>query len=259
MLNITYSQYELETFLLILVRITSFIYIAPFFGQANTPQRVKLGFAICISYMVYLLLPQQTLSYESTLDYAVLVIKESIAGILVGFFAYLVNTIIVFAGHIIDMEIGLTMASTFDPQTQSQITVSGRFYQYIFMMIFIITGMHWYLLSALVDSFTAVPLGQMQMRASLISMLTDFIGQYFVLGFRIALPVFASSFVVNIVLGIMTKVAPQIHMFSVGMQLKILAGLLIMFMTVAAVPNIAMHLFDQMKEIVVMVIREISP
>lgn len=259
MLNITYSQYELETFLLILVRITSFIYIAPFFGQANTPQRVKLGFAICISYMVYLLLPQQTLSYESTLDYAVLVIKESIAGILVGFFAYLVNTIIIFAGHIIDMEIGLTMASTFDPQTQSQITVSGRFYQYIFMMIFIITGMHWYLLSALVDSFTAVPLGQMQMRASLISMLTDFIGQYFVLGFRIALPVFASSFVVNIVLGIMTKVAPQIHMFSVGMQLKILAGLFIMFMTVAAVPNIAMHLFDQMKEIVVMVIREISP
>lgn len=259
MLNITYSQYELETFLLILVRITSFIYIAPFFGQANTPQRVKLGFAICISYMVYLLLPQQTLSYESTLDYAVLVIKESIAGILVGFFAYLVNTIIIFAGHIIDMEIGLTMASTFDPQTQSQITVSGRFYQYIFMMIFIITGMHWYLLSALVDSFTAVPLGQMQMKASLISMLTDFIGQYFVLGFRIALPVFASSFVVNIVLGIMTKVAPQIHMFSVGMQLKILAGLFIMFMTVAAVPNIAMHLFDQMKEIVVMVIREISP
>lgn len=91
------------------------------------------------------------------------------------------------------------------------------------------------------------------------TMLTDLIGQYFIIGFRIALPVFACSFLVNIVLGIMTKIAPQIHMFSVGMQLKILAGLFVMFITVAALPNIANYLLDQMKEVLGMVIQNLSP
>lgn len=259
MLDITYSQYELETFFLILVRITSFIYIAPFFGQTNTPQRVKLGLGLFLSFLIYMVMPAQTLEYESTMDYAVLLLKEAVVGTVIGFSVYMVQTIILFAGHVIDMEIGFTMATIFDPQTKSQVTISGQFYQYIFMMIFIATGMYWYLLSALVDSFTAVPLGGIHVRLTLVTLITDFIGQYFIIGFRIALPVFASSFLMNIVLGIMTKVAPQIHMFSVGMQLKVLAGLFILFITVAVLPNIASYLFDQMKQVMVMVIQNLSP
>ena len=87
----------------------------------------------------------------------------------------------------------------------------------------------------------------------------DFMGDYFLIGFRIALPVFASSLIVNILLGIMTKIAPQIHMFSIGMQLKIIAGMLIMFMTITAIPNITSFVFDEMKEMVVLVVRYISP
>ena len=259
MLNITYSQYELETFFLILIRITSFIYIAPFFGQTNTPQRIRLGLGLFLSFHVYMLLPAQSLSYATTTDYAILVIKEAVTGTLIGFSVYIVWSVILFAGHIIDMEIGLSMATIFDPQTKTQITISGQFYQTIFMLIFIATGMYWYLLTALVDSFTAVPLGNIHVRLSLMTMLTDLIGQYFIIGFRIALPVFACSFLVNIVLGIMTKIAPQIHMFSVGMQLKILAGLFVMFITVAALPNIANYLLDQMKEVLGMVIQNLSP
>ena len=156
MLNITYSQYELETFFLILIRITSFIYIAPFFGQTNTPQRIRLGLGLFLSFLVYMLLPAQSLSYATTTDYAILVIKEAVTGTLIGFSVYIVWSVILFAGHIIDMEIGLSMATIFDPQTKTQITISGQFYQTIFMLIFIATGMYWYLLTALVDSFTAV-------------------------------------------------------------------------------------------------------
>lgn len=259
MLEITYSQYELETFLLILVRITSFIYIAPFFGQTNTPQRIKLGLALFLSFLIYLILPEQNLNYSGTMDYAILVLKEAITGTLIGFSVYICNTIVLFAGYIIDMEIGLTMATTFDPQTRTQVSVSGQLYQNLFMLMFIATGMYWYLLSALTDSFTAIPLGGMHVKMSLMNIFIDFISEYFIIGFRIALPVFASSLVVNIVLGIMTKIAPQIHMFSIGMQLKIIAGLFVMFITVTAIPNITSYLFDQMKEVMVIVIRYLSP
>jgi flagellar biosynthetic protein FliR len=258
-LDIAFSQYELETFFLILVRITSFIYIAPFFGQANTPQRIKLGFALFLSFLVYMVLPKQTFDYSTTLEYAVLILKEAVTGSLIAFGAFLCMNIVQFAGHIVDMEIGLTMATTFDPSTNSQVTISGQLYQNLFMMLFIVSGMHWYFISALTDSFTAIPLDGIHVRVQLLDTFIECISNYFIIGFRIALPVFASSLMANILLGIMTKVAPQIHMFSIGMQLKIIAGLAIMFMTITALPNIASYLFEQMKEMTVLVVRYLSP
>jgi flagellar biosynthetic protein FliR len=119
--------------------------------------------------------------------------------------------------------------------------------------------MHWYFISALTDSFTAIPLSGIHVRVQLLDTFIECISNYFIIGFRIALPVFASSLMANILLGIMTKVAPQIHMFSIGMQLKIIAGLAIMFMTITALPNIASYLFEQMKEMTVLVVRYLSP
>lgn len=74
-----------EVFLLILVRIASFVYTAPFFNMANTPQRTKLGLAFFISLIVFTLVPDRTLEYSSILEYAILVIKESVVGLLLGF------------------------------------------------------------------------------------------------------------------------------------------------------------------------------
>lgn len=77
-----------EVFLLILVRIASFVYTAPFFNMANTPQRTKLGLAFFISLIVFTLVPDRTLEYSSILEYAILVIKESVVGLLLGFPAW---------------------------------------------------------------------------------------------------------------------------------------------------------------------------
>lgn len=259
MLEITYSQYELETFFLILIRITSFIYIAPFFGQTNTPQRIKLGLALFLSFIVYTILPDQTFTYDNNLEYAVLILKEAVTGILIGYSAYMCGMIVVFAGYFMDLEMGLTMAQNFDPQTKTQLSVSGVLYRQLFLLISLATDAHWFLLSATVDSFTVIPLGGMQPKVSLIGTLIDFIGEYFILGFRIALPILASSLIVNIILGIMTKIAPQLHMFSIGVQIKVLAGLLVLFMTISALPNITSVLSDLTKEVLIDVMRDISP
>lgn len=258
MLEITFSQYELETYLLILVRITSFIYIAPFFGQANTPHRIKLGFALLLSFLVYMVIPEQSYQYATTMEYAVLIVKEAVTGSVIAFSAYLCSVIIVFAGYFIDMEIGFSMATVYDMQTKTQVSVSGQFYQQVFMMMFIVTGMHWYLLNALVDTFTVIPVGGIHVRLTLMQTLLSFMTNYFLIGFRIALPIFAGSLIVNVVLGIMTKVAPQIHMFSIGMQLKILAGLVVMFMIIAAIPNITSFVFTEMQKMMVDVVRDLS-
>ncbi len=258
MVNISVTQQDLEVFFVILVRMASFIYVVPFFGQANVPQRVKLGLAITLSYITYLVLPEQALDYDSTLGYATLIIKESATGLLLGFSAFICNSIVSFAGRIIDMDIGLSMSNLFDPASREQITITGALYQQVFFMIFIISRMHIFLLNAIVDSFTVIPLGKISPNILLYTKFIGFLTDYFVIGFRIVLPIFAVILITNCALGIMTKIAPQIHMFSIGMQIKIIAGFIVLMMTVIIMPNVAEFLNDNMKEMVLEVMKGLT-
>ena len=126
------------------------------------------------------------------------------------------------------------------------------------MILFILSGMHLYLLGAIVDTFTLIPIGGLSINIVLYNSFIGFLTDYFIIGFRIIIPVFAVTLIVNCAMGIMTKIAPQIHMFSVGMQIKILIGLLVLFMTIILLPNLADNLFDKMKTMIVEVIRGMS-
>ena len=78
MLEISVSQQDIEVFFLVLVRMASFVSVVPFYGESNIPVRYKLGFAVALSYIVYSLMPIEELPYSTTLEYATLVVKESI-------------------------------------------------------------------------------------------------------------------------------------------------------------------------------------
>ncbi len=253
--EISFSQENLEYYLLILVRMASFIHIAPFFGLNNVPQKVKLGLSLFLAFIVYNILPKEVLSYDTTLGYAELVIKESIAGLLIGFSAYICNTIILFVGKLIDMQIGLAMANLFDPVTRSQVSITGTLYQYVMLLLLITSGMYSFLLSAIVDSYSIIHIGGMHMTEVLYNNMVGFVGDFFLIGFRINLPVFVIILILDCAMGIMTKIASQIHMFSVGMQIKILGGFLVLFLTVFLLPDIANFIFINMQEMVAVTIR----
>ena len=78
-----------------------------------------------------------------------------------------------------------------------------------------------------------------------------FLGDYITIGFRIILPIFCTMILLNCVLGVLAKVSPQLNMFAVGMQLKILVGLGILFLTIRMLPLAADHVFTQMKRMIV--------
>lgn len=255
MMEVTFNQNTMEYILLILVRITSFVSFAPFFGQNNTPIRLKLGFSIFVSILLFYTLPPQTVEYAGVIDFATLIMKESIAGLLLGFSTYICNMIILFSGKIMDIEIGLSMAQVFDPLTKTQVSVIGNIYSYAILLLMIVSNMHLYLLGAIVDSFTLIPIGGIRLGGSMYDTVLGFISNYFIIGFRIALPIFGTILLMNCVLGIMAKVAPQMHMFAIGMQLKILAGLFVIFVTVTLIPTVANFIFDQMKSMLTQMLR----
>jgi flagellar biosynthetic protein FliR len=251
MINISFGFAELEYYLMILVRVTCFIFISPFFGMNNTPARVKIALGLFISLLISRYIPHTELGYNSLAGFTVMVMKEAICGFLIGFGANLCITVGAFAGRMIDMEIGLMMASVMDPATQQQTSISGVFYNQIVMLILLITGMYQFLLGALIETFTLIPINGAVFRMdSLVSSMLIFLRDYIIIGFRIALPIFVVVTILNALLGVLAKVAPQMNMFAVGMQLKILVGFGTIFITIGMIPLAANFIFEEMKRVV---------
>lgn len=255
MVTYTFSLTDFESWLLILVRISCFVSIAPFFGTQNVPGRVKIGFSAFVAILIYGVVDKTAITYTGMFGYAVIVLKEGITGLLIGFAANICNSIILFAGNIIDMDIGLSMAMQFDPMTNSQVTITGNLYQYFILLLLIVTDMHHVILRALIDSYEVIPVnGQIFDWGSLMSSMAGYMVDLFVIAFRIVLPIFACIMILNCILGIMAKVAPQMNMFAVGMQMKILVGFSVLLLTVSLLPGIADFIFTEMRRMMVSMI-----
>lgn len=259
MITYAFTYADLEYFLLILVRITCFIYIAPFFSMSNTPGNVRIALGFFISVLMFHVAPGTEVSYNTLVGYSILVMKEAVTGFLIGFGANLCSSIVSFAGHIADMEMGLSMASMFDPTTKENTTISGIYYNYMVLLMLMISGMHKYLIQALAETFTLIPINGAVLRSdALLSSFLDFMTSYLIVGFRICLPIFAVMLILNAVLGILAKVSPQLNMFAVGIQMKVLVGLSILFVTTAMLPGAANFIFEQMKRMVVSFVEAMS-
>ena len=255
MINYTFSLVDFEILLLIVVRISCFVFIAPFYGMGNVPTRVKVGLSVVIAILIFGSVDQSAVTYTGMIGYAVIVLREGITGLLIGLAANICNSIILFAGNIIDMDVGLAMAQEFDPMMKTQVTITGNLYQYFVLLLMLVTNMHHYILRALIDSYQVIPVnGQVFDWAVIADSWIQFMGDMFVIAFRIVLPVFACMMILNCILGIMAKVAPQMNMFAVGIQLKVLLGMAVLFLTVMLLPGIADFIFTEMKRIIVSMI-----
>ena len=256
MVNFSFSVYDLEYYLLILTRVTCFVYVAPFFSMNNTPRRFRIGFSIILAMLLYqVLTPAEAVVFETVYDYAIIVIREAIAGLLIAFSTNICASILNFAGSVADMEVGLSMVQLMDPNTRQQTSFTGVLYNYAFTMMLIASGLYRYLLGALVDTFTLIPVNHVVFHSDqLLDAMVRFMGDYVMIGFRIILPVFCCILMLNAVLGIIARVSPQMNMFSIGIQLKILVGLGVLFFTVSLMPYVSEMVYTEMKEMMVLVV-----
>ena len=253
MINYSFSMDELESFMLIFCRVSCLIYAVPFFSMNNTPRRVRVGLSFVVTLLLYYVIPEKTIPvYSTLLGYAVLVLKEAIVGLLMGFACNICTTVVGFAGRIIDMEVGLSMASLFDPTTKENMSITGMIYNYAVTLILIITGIYEYILKAVTESFSLIPIGGAVFESDrLLDAMLKFMADYVLIAFRICLPMFAVMILLNALLGILAKVAPQMNMFAVGMQMKVLIGLALLFLTMTMLPGISDLIYTEIKTILV--------
>ena len=154
------------------------------------------------------------------------------------------------------MNIGFSMAMEYNPQMKTQASVSANFYNYLVLLLLIITNMHHYILRAVVDSYQLIPVnGQVFQWDALLTGMLTYMTDLFVIAFRIILPVFVCIMILNCILGVMAKVSPQMNMFAIGMQLKVLFGLAVMLLTIGMFMDVSDFIFDEMKRTIVSMIK----
>ena len=252
MIDYSFSASDLEYFLLVFIRVVSFMHLSPFYGDSSVPSRFKVALSLALSYIVFLLTPHTELVYDDVTGYAALVVMEAAVGLLIGLVSTVCMQIAALAGRIVDMEVGLSAASTMDPTYRDNVTVSGLIYRCAFTLLLMTSGMYQYIIKAFIQTYELIPVGNVHFALDkILSSLIAFMGQYFLIGFQIAMPVFAVITVMNAVLGVLAKVAPQMNLFAVGMQLKILVGLSVLYLSMWLVPMAADSIFTQMKKMIV--------
>ena len=253
MINYNFSVQDLEYFLLIFTRVTLFIYSAPFFSIGNVPRRFKAGLGIFLAMLLYqFVVPHSVVEYDTVLSYAIIVFKEATCGVLMGLMCNIIVLVTNFAGKVMDMETGLSMMQFFDPGSRQQTGFTGTIFNYSFLLIMMCTNLHHYLIRAFIESYQLIPVGHVIIREDKLYMaVLTILYNYMQLGLKICLPIFCAMLLLNAILGIMAKAAPQMHMFSIGMQLKILTGLGVLLLTMYLMPGVADAIFVEMKKMMV--------
>lgn len=245
-------QFTVEYFeyiMLVFVRISSAVMVATLFGSGSIPRMVKVGLSFFLTVMAVQMQDYTPLQYTGTLGLAILILQEAITGLLIGistgFCVYILN----FSGHMIDMEIGFSMAMELDPTTNIQSTITANLFSQVFLAFFIVSDMHYFILDTIFDSYKMIPIGGANLQGNILSVFMTYMTDYFIIGFRIVLPIFSCILVINVVLGILAKIAPQMNMFVIGMQLKVFVGLFLLFLLMSLLPNLTDFIFQEMQKL----------
>ncbi len=219
---------QLTLFSLILMRMSGFIFLNPILGRRNIPSRVKASIVFILTLAVYASSMGEAFEIDSTIEYGFLLLKEFAAGFAIGFVMELFLFVLSYGGYIIDFQLGLSMATVYDPQSNAQTPVTGSLLQAYFILLFFAVNGHHALMRILLTSAEIVPYGGIIVTENLASRMIEIFLECIGMGVRLAFPILAAEFLVEIGIGILNKAVPQITIFVINIQLKLIVGLILL-------------------------------
>ena len=218
--------------------------LAPVFGARGVPALVRLGLAASITVIVYPLISAAKPSIPiELLPYIAVVVKEVLVGLVIGFVIYTMTAVLQGAGQLIDFQMGFTMGAAIDPVYGVQSPMMGNFQMVLATMLLLATNAHHYLIAAMLKSYAYIPLNPSNL-PSHFSFYTQLVANVFALAIQLAMPVFGALLVSDIGVGLLSRTVPQINIFSIVFPVKIIFGLVILFLAIPFFGEAVSHLFN---------------
>jgi len=203
-----------------------------------------------ITYFVYQYFPISDLAIETTFELVFLMMKEFLLGYIFGHIIQMFNSIFILAGELIDQQMGLSMSKIYDPQSNVSMAVSASFLNIMFMLIFLSVNGHLTLIQIFCYSFKVIPLANIHYDPAVFKELAAMLSYILIYAVKLSMPVLAAEIITEIGVGIMMKAVPQINVFVVNLQVKILLGLAVMIILVSPfasfLERMILLMFDKM-------------
>jgi flagellar biosynthetic protein FliR len=213
-----------------LFRIAGVVMVAPVFGARLVPQRVRLAMSVAATYALAPLVPAVP-PFSLSLASGFTVAQELLIGIAMGFCLQMIFDALIIAGQTIAMSMGLGMATMIDPQRGISVPVVSQFFVIMGMLIFLALGGHLATVRLISESFEILPIGRPLGDNGLWAVAT-YGSEMFAGALRIALPAATALLVANIAFGVMSRAAPTLNLFAVGLPAGLLVGFLLLLLNI---------------------------
>lgn len=207
------------------LRILAVFTAAPVFSARGFPVRARIALAFFIALAAQASLQGQPVVSINSPEALGTVVQQVAVGLSIGFMVRLVFAAVELAGEVVGFQMGLNFAAFFDPATSTQSSAVARFFGQMVTLLFVVMNGHLMVISAVVRSFQAFPTDQNFLQALSHMKLYEFGAELFASGLWIALPMIAMLMFVNLGLGIISRVAPQMNIYAIGFPITLSVGL----------------------------------
>lgn len=220
-----------QQLLLFLLRTSAFIVVAPFLSARFAPPQFRIALAVFLSITAWAAwgpghFPQALPpGAEGWGRFIPMALSEVLLGLLLGFFCGLFFAAFQFAGSIAGYQMGFSIVNVLDPHTQQQQSIIGDFLFVCATLAYLELNLHHNLIGAWYQSYALAPPGQFDLGAIPLSLLGAAMGGMLLLALKIAMPITAFLLLIDLALGILARVVPQLNVFIVGIPLKTAVGL----------------------------------
>lgn len=220
-------------FLLILARMSGCVFFNQIFGRGNLPVLLKTSLSLFLTITVYGILPPEgTMVIGTLIEYTFLIIKEIFIGFLIGYIINIFFSTVVISGGILDMQTGMSMSQIFDPSSNISMGITGSFFNIILLLVFFSANGHLTLIKIFITSCKLIEIGNFTIPKELFYNMVQLFQQVLVLALKLSMPIMAVEIILEAGMGILMKAIPQIQVFSVNVQLKIIVGLMLIMVLV---------------------------
>lgn len=231
----------------VFIRILTFLGCINVIFPSGTPKVFKVMFSIFISFIISPFI-QADIAVHSLSQLIIYALMETLTGLVFGFITNMCFNSLKIAGSLIDQQLGLSMANIYDPNTNTQNTLIETILYWLGVMIFFSMNGHHQLIAGIQNSFNLVKVGQLILSGNFDYVINVFV-QCFIIGIKIAVPMILSLLIAELLIGFISKSAPQLNVMVVSMPLKLLMGIIFIMIALPFLINKMHHLFNQIPSI----------
>ena len=258
-MNPEFTWFQYQSILLIVIRITAMIAAAPFLGDKRIPVIAKVGLGCFAALIMLPLIEFLPSSHKTAPGFIYAALREGMVGLSIGFLAKLLFVGVQFSGQFVSLQMGFAMAQLFNPATENNVPVLGEFYYIVAILIYLAIGGHGFLFDAIAQSFNVVPLGELAFQDEFFRVFTELTSEVFVIALKIAAPVFVSILIIDLSLGLVARLVPQMNVFIFGFPLKISVGILIIAFGLPIFGTLFIAIYESSKANIVTMIQLMAP